>query len=243
MERLQKVMAHAGIASRRKCEEIILEGRVKVNGQVVRELGAKVRPQDTVEVDGIQIYKEEPRYYLFYKPAGVLSSVADDRGRPVVLDYFPEVEERIYPVGRLDYNTTGILLLSNDGDFSNLMMHPKFQMPKLYLAKLNGIPTDAEIRQLESGVLVDGKKTSRARARIKSQNFENQTALVELTLYEGWNHQVKKMFEAIGYRVNRLKRERLAFLDLGDLRPGQWRELTAFEVDKLKKQARANIEG
>ena len=237
MERLQKVMAHAGIASRRKCEAIIQAGRVKVNGQVVTELGVQVATTDRIEVDGVPIYKEEPRYILLYKPKNYLSAVSDDRDRPVVVDLLPEVTERIYPVGRLDFDTTGLLLLTNDGEFAHLMMHPKFQVAKVYMAKLEGIPTPQALKQLEKGVLVDGKKTSRARSRLLHANRDNQTAVVELTIHEGWNHQVKKMFEAIGHPVTKLKRERFAFLDVQDLQAGDWRELTAFEVDKLKKMA------
>ncbi len=237
MERLQKVMAHAGIASRRKCEAIIQAGRVKVNGQVVTELGVQVATTDRIEVDGVPIYKEEPRYILLYKPKNYLSAVSDDRDRPVVVDLLPEVTERIYPVGRLDFDTTGLLLLTNDGEFAHLMMHPKFQVAKVYVAKLEGIPTPQALKQLEKGVQVDGKKTSRARSRLLHANRDNQTAVVELTIHEGWNHQVKKMFEAIGHPVTKLKRERFAFLDVQDLQAGDWRELTAFEVDKLKKMA------
>lgn len=237
MERLQKVMAHAGIASRRKCEEIILEGRVKVNGKKVNELGVKVSPSDKVEVDGVPIYKEEPRYILLYKPRNYISAVADDKDRPVITQLIGGIDERIYPVGRLDFDTTGLILLTNDGDFSNLMTHPSHEIDKVYIAKIEGIPTDQDLNRLRSGVKVDGKKTSRARAKVISTNPSNKTAVVELTIHECWNHQVKKMFEAVGYPVMKLKRERFGFLDLDGLQAGDWRELTAFEVDKLKKMA------
>lgn len=237
MERLQKVMAHAGIASRRKCEEIILEGRVKVNGKKVNELGVKVSPSDKVEVDGVPIYKEEPRYILLYKPRNYISAVADDKDRPVITQLIGGIDERIYPVGRLDFDTTGLILLTNDGDFSNLMTHPSHEIDKVYIAKIEGIPTDQDLNRLRSGVKVDGKKTSRARTKVISTNPSNKTAVVELTIHEGWNHQVKKMFEAVGYPVMKLKRERFGFLDLDGLQAGDWRELTAFEVDKLKKMA------
>lgn len=237
MERLQKVMAHAGIASRRKCEEIILEGRVKVNGKKVNELGVKVSPSDKVEVDGVPIYKEEPRYILLYKPRNYISAVADDKDRPVITQLIGGIDERIYPVGRLDFDTTGLILLTNDGDFSNLMTHPSHEIDKVYIAKIEGIPTDQDLNRLRSGVKVDGKKTSRARAKVISTNPSNKTAVVELTIHEGWNHQVKKMFEAVGYPVMKLKREQFGFLDLDGLQAGDWRELTAFEVDKLKKMA------
>lgn len=230
-------MAHAGVASRRKCEELISQGRVKVNGKVITEMGCQVQASDKIEVDSIPIYKEEPRYFLLYKPKNYISAVEDDKGRPVVIDLIRGVEERIYPVGRLDFDTTGLLLLTNDGDFAQLMTHPKHQIQKTYIAKLDGVPNREELKRLEKGVILDGQKTAKARARLLHSNPDNQTAVVQLTIHEGWNHQVKRMFEAIGYSVNKLKRESLAFLDLGDLQAGMYRELTAFEVDKLKKMA------
>ena len=237
MERLQKVMAHAGIDSRRKCEQLILDGRVSVNGQVVRELGVKVSGKDRIEVDGVPIYREEPRYILLYKPRGVISAVSDDKNRPVVLDYIQGIKERIYPIGRLDYDTTGLLLLTNDGTFANLLMHPRHQIDKVYIAKVKGIPNEDSLKRVAKGIVLDGKKTSRARAQLLSQNDQNQTAIVQLTIREGWNHQVKRMFEAVGHPVMKLKRERYGFLDLGNLQPSEWRELTAFEVSKLKQIA------
>lgn len=237
MERLQKVMAHAGVASRRKCEEIILQGRVTVNGEKVDQLGVKVKSSDRIELDGIPIYKEEPRYFLFYKPKNVISAVSDDKNRPVVLDYFPQIEERIYPIGRLDFDTTGLLLLTNDGEFANRLMHPSYQVPKVYIASLDGIPTPEELKQLEKGVQLDDQITAPAQAKLVTMKRSNRTSVVRLTIHEGWNHQVKRMFAAIGYTVTRLKREQFGFLTLGDLNPGEWRELTAFEVDKLSKMA------
>lgn len=237
MERLQKVMAHAGVASRRKCEQFILDGQVSVNGQVVTELGFKVTAKDLIEVNGIPIYREEPRYILLYKPKGVISAVSDDKKRPVVLDYIQGITERIYPIGRLDYDTTGLLLLTNDGEFAHHLMHPKHQIDKVYVAKIKGVPETKALRLLERGVVIDGKKTSKARAKLLTFSQEKQTAIVELTIREGWNHQVKKMFEVIGHPVMKLKRERYAFIELGNLKPGEWRELTAFEVDKLTKMA------
>ncbi|MBG9988152.1 rRNA pseudouridine synthase [Aerococcaceae bacterium DSM 111176] len=240
MERLQKVMAHAGIASRRKCEEIIEAGRVKVNGETVRELGTKVSNNDLIEVDGVPIYREEPRYFLLYKPKNMISAVSDDKDRPVVVDLIEGIEERIYPIGRLDFDTTGLLLLTNDGDFANLLMHPSYQVPKTYIAKVSDIPTDKGINLLRRGIVIDGKKTAPATVNVKSVNKDNRTSIVELTISEGWNHQVKKMFEAINCPVSKLKRERFGFLDLGKLQPGEYRELTAFEVDKLRKFATNN---
>ncbi len=236
-ERLQKVMAHAGVASRRHSEKIIQEGRVKVNGQVVTELGTRVGPNDLVEVDDVPIYREEPRYIMLYKPRNTISAVSDDRGRDTVVECVKGIEERIYPVGRLDFDTTGLLLLTNDGNFSHVLMHPRYQVPKVYIASIDGIPTQGELTRLSRGVQLEEGKTSPAQARILSTNRQKNSSVVQLTIHEGWNHQVKRMFEAIGYKVSRLKRERLGFLDLGRLNPGQWRELTAFEVDKLLAQA------
>ena len=241
MERLQKVMAHAGIASRRKCEAFIEEGRVKVNGTVVRELGYKVSQTDKIEVDGIPIYKEEPVYFMFYKPKSVLSSVTDDRGRTVISDYFKDVPQRVYPVGRLDYDTTGLILLTNDGEFANLMTHPKHHVEKKYIAKVKGVPTPRHMRQLERGIWIDGKKTSKAVARILSVDTEKNTGIVSLTIHEVWNHQVKKMFEAVELPVQKLKREEFGFLTLENLRPGDYRELRAFEVQKLVRLAKNEI--
>ena len=236
-ERLQKVMAHAGVASRRHSEKIIQEGRVKVNGQVVTELGTRVGPNDLVEVDDVPIYREEPRYIMLYKPRNTISAVSDDRGRDTVVECVKGIEERIYPVGRLDFDTTGLLLLTNDGNFSHVLMHPRYQVPKVYIASIDGIPTQGELTRLSRGVQLEEGKTSPAQARILSTNRQKNSSVVQLTIHEGWNHQVKRMFEAIGYKVSRLKRERLGFLDLGRLNPGQWRELTAFEVGKLLAQA------
>lgn len=241
MERLQKVMAHAGVASRRKCEELITQGRVKVQGQVVDQLGVKVSPNDRIEVDGIPIYREEPRYILLYKPRNYISAVEDDKGRPVVVDLINGVDERIYPIGRLDFDTTGLLLLTNDGDFANRMMHPRFQVEKVYIAKIKGIPQADALKRLAKGVMVDGKLTSKANVKLLKQNTSNQTAVVELTIHEGWNHQVKKMFEAIGHPVIKLKREAFAFLNMDKMQAGDWRYLTSFEVDKLRKMSESGL--
>ncbi|CZQ83504.1 pseudouridine synthase rsua/rlub/c/d/e/f [Trichococcus palustris] len=239
MERLQKVIAHAGIASRRKAEEMITEGLVTVNGEVVKELGVKVSKSDRVEVKGMPIYREQPAYYLFYKPKNTLSSVKDDKDRTVVTDFF-NVKERIYPIGRLDFDTTGLLLMTNDGEFANLLTHPKYHIEKTYVAKVSAIPTRAQLNKLENGVILDGKKTSKARTKLISANSQKNTAIVEITIHEGWNHQVKRMFEQIGCPVEKLKREAFGFLTLGDLKPGEYRELNAFEVEKLKKIALSN---
>ncbi len=234
MERLQKVIAHAGIASRRKAEELIIEGKVKVNGQVVRELGTKVTASDSIEVEGIKIEKEEKVYYLLYKPRGVISAVSDDRGRKTVVDLFPHVEQRIFPVGRLDYETSGVLLLTNDGDFSNLLTHPRYNIDKTYVAKVKGAPSREDIKKLERGIMLEDGKTAPARLKVLSSNREHGTSIISITIHEGRNRQVRRMFEAIGCPVQKLKREQFAFLGLHGLNAGESRELTAHEVKQLR---------
>ncbi|QAV27062.1 rRNA pseudouridine synthase [Anoxybacillus flavithermus] len=239
MERLQKVIAHAGIASRRKAEQLIVEGKVKVNGKVVTELGVKVSPQDRIEVDGIPLEREEPVYYLLYKPRGVICSVKDEKGRKVVTDFFKHVNKRIYPIGRLDYNTSGLLLLTNDGEFANLLMHPRYEIEKVYIAKVKGIPAREKVKQLEKGVALEDGVTAPAKAKVLSIDKRKQTAIVELRIHEGRNRQVRRMFEAIGHPVLKLKRERYAFLDLKGMNPGDYRELSPHEVKQLRALALA----
>ncbi|WHY80160.1 pseudouridine synthase [Neobacillus sp. WH10] len=237
MERLQKVIARAGIASRRKSEELIKEGRVKVNGKVVTEVGVKVFPSDKVEVNEIQIEKEEPVYFLLYKPRGVISSVSDDKGRKVVTDFFSQFKERIFPVGRLDYDTSGLLLLTNDGEFANLLMHPKNEIDKVYVAKTKGIPLRENLRKLEKGIRLEDGKTAPAKVKLLSVDKKKQTAIVEITIHEGRNRQVRRMFDAIGNEVLKLKREQYGFLTLNGLKTGEARELTPHEVKQLRALA------
>ncbi|TLS35632.1 pseudouridine synthase [Pseudalkalibacillus caeni] len=237
MERLQKVIAQAGVTSRRKAEQLIKEGKVKVNGKVVTELGTKVSPNQKIEVNGIPVEREEPVYFLFYKPTGVISSVKDDKGRKTVIDYFGEIEQRVFPVGRLDYDTSGILILTNDGDFANLLMHPRYHVEKVYVAKIEGIPTKETIIKLQKGVQLDDGKTSKAKARILSIDKKKKRAIVELTIHEGKNRQVRRMFDAVGHPVMKLKRERYGFLDLQGLNPGEFRELKPIEVKHLRNKA------
>ncbi|WML47659.1 pseudouridine synthase [Neobacillus sp. PS3-34] len=241
MERLQKVIARAGIASRRKAEELIKEGHVKVNGKVVTELGTKVTASDKVEVDEIPIEKENPVYFLMYKPRGVISSVKDDKGRKVVTDFFPLLKERIYPVGRLDYDTSGLLLLTNDGEFANLLMHPRNQIDKVYVVKTEGIPAKEDLRKLEKGIKLEDGKTAPAKVNLLSADKRKQTAIIEITIHEGRNRQVRRMFEAIGFPVLKLKRERYSFLTLAGLRTGEIRELTHHEVKQLRAAANESL--
>jgi 23S rRNA pseudouridine2605 synthase len=237
MERLQKVIAHAGIASRRKAEQLIAEGHVKVNGKVVKELGLKVSSSDKVEVDGIPLEREEPVYILLYKPRGVISSVKDEKGRKVVTDLLPEIKERVYPVGRLDFDTSGLLLMTNDGEFANLLMHPKNEVEKVYVAKIKGIPPREKLKSLERGVRLEDGKTAPARVKVLSIDKKKNTAIIELVIHEGRNRQVRRMLEAIGHPVMKLKRERYGFLTLQGLTAGDARELTAHEVKQLRTLA------
>lgn len=240
MERLQKVIAHAGFASRRKAEQLILDGKVKVNGEIVTELGVKVSPSDRVEVDGIPVEKEEPVYFLLYKPTGVISSVNDDKGRKSVTDFLPEVKQRIYPIGRLDYDTSGLLLLTNDGEFANLLMHPRNEIEKVYVAKVKGIPMKEKLRSLEKGIVLEDGKTAPAKVKMLSVDKRKQTAIIEITIHEGRNRQVRRMFETIGHPVMKLKRERYAFLTLKGMKAGEARELTPHEVKQLRFMAEKN---
>ncbi|MGI1826617.1 pseudouridine synthase [Ligilactobacillus salivarius] len=235
-ERLQKVMANAGVASRRASEKLIQEGRVMVNGVVVTELGTKVESDDSISVDGKLLKKDEKKvYYLLYKPRGVISAAKDNKGREVVTDYLKDVPERLYPVGRLDYDTSGLLILTNDGDFANQMMHPRYKVDKTYVAKVEGLITPDSIKKLRNGVVIDGKTTSRARAKIISRDAKKNTSIVSLTIHEGRYHQVKKMFDAVGHKVQKLSRITYGTLTLDGLTSGEYRELSHNEVRELLK--------
>lgn len=234
MERLQKVIANMGYSSRRKAEELILNKKVYVNGNLVTELGTKVSVNDTIVVEGVTLSKKvKYEYYLLNKPRGVICSVKDDKGRKVVTDLI-DTKERIYPVGRLDYDTTGLLILTNDGDLANILMHPSNDVEKTYLAVIEGIMTTEEIYKLKDGVVIDGVKVVPKRVKIKKKDEEKGKEKVEITIVEGRNHIVKKMFMAIGHPVAKLTRERLAFLDVKGLNSGDYRYLTASEVNRLK---------
>ena len=232
MERLQKVIASSGYCSRRKAEDLIVQGKVKVNNVVITELGVKVSPTDTVTIDGKALTKEEYEYILLYKPRGYLTTTSDDKDRKTVMDLI-ETSKRLYPVGRLDYDTSGLLLLTNDGNLTNLLIHPRNNIDKMYVAKIEGILTPIEIKKLENGVMIDDYKTSKSRVKVKKIDKKNNTSLVYITIHEGKNHQVKKMFEAVGHNVIKLKRETLAFLDLSGLKSGEYRYLSLKEVKKL----------
>ena len=234
MERLQKVIANSGYCSRRKAEELISAGKVSVNGEIVKELGTKVEPSDIILVEGAQINKDvRKEYYLLNKPRGVICSASDEKGRKIVTEYI-ETSERIYPVGRLDYDTTGALILTNDGDFANIMMHPSNGIEKQYLAILEGILTIDELMELKKGIVIEGIKVIPKRVKLKSKDVEKNKCKVEITIVEGRNHIVKKIFEQIGHPVNKLTRERIAFLDVKGLQSGDYRLLSKDEISRLK---------
>lgn len=235
MERLQKFIANSGYCSRRKAEELISKGQVYVNGEMVTELGTKVNGNESIVVEGVTLGKQTRKeYYLLNKPRGYICSVSDDKGRKVVTDLI-NTNERIYPVGRLDYDTTGVLLLTNDGEFANILMHPSNEVEKTYLAIIEGIMTTEEIYKLKDGVVVDGVKVVPKRVKIKKKDLEKNKSKVEVTIVEGRNHIVKKMFEEVGHPVNKLTRERLAFLDVKGLQSGEYRYLSNDEVQQLMK--------
>lgn len=236
MERLQKILAQANIASRRKSEEIIVSGRVKVNGVVVTELGFKVNRSDKIEVDGKPIELAEHLYFLLNKPTGFVSTTSDEKNRKTVLDLLTEEHRdiRLYPVGRLDFDTAGILLLTNDGEFTNLMTHPEHQIEKEYLARVEGIVIRKKIVQLRNGVYIDEDYLAVPKeVRIIELNKEQQSTLISITLTEGRNKQVRKMMEAIGHPVKKLTRVRYDFLTLEGVERGAYRALKVHEVKKL----------
>lgn len=233
MERLQKVIADAGVTSRRKAEELIKIGKVRVNGNVVTELGSKVAGDDIVEVDGVTISRDNAKaYYLLNKPRGVITSVSDDKGRPTVIDYI-DTDKRIYPVGRLDYDTTGLVILTNDGELANILMHPSNNIEKTYIAKIEGLLNKDDIERLKSGILIDNRKVIVIKFKIKEKNYEKNTSLVEVSIVEGRNHIVKRLFENIKHPVIRLTRVGISFLTTNGLKSGEYRELSIKEVKKL----------
>ena len=237
LERLQKRIASSGYTSRRKAETLITDGKVKVNGHVVTELGTKVSNSDTVEVEGIKLEQEDKIYILFNKPAQVITSVSDDRGRKVVTDYFKDIETRIYPVGRLDYDTSGLLLLTNDGEFTNLMTHPRYHIKKKYVAKLKGYLMREEVKALEKGIELEDGFTQPAQVKVKNQDKDKNTTLVEITISEGRNRQVRRMFEHFGHQVSKLTRIQFGPLDIKGLNAGEGRVLTPHEVKTIRHLA------
>ncbi|MGY0691813.1 pseudouridine synthase [Virgibacillus sp. FSP13] len=242
LERLQKVIAKSGITSRRKAEQLIVDGNVKVNGKVTTELGTKVSNNDEIEVNGVPLQKETPVYFMLYKPRGVISSVKDDKNRKVVTDFFPDVKERIFPIGRLDYDSSGIIILTNDGEFANLLMHPRYGVDKVYVAKIKGIPRKNELNILRKGVKADKDLLKAVHYNVLSTDKDSQTSIIEITLHEGKNRHIRRMMEQIGYPVVKLKREQYGMLNLKGLKPGEFRALTPHEVKKMRQEASKIVE-
>lgn len=228
--RLQKYMADCGLASRRKCEEIILQGKVTVNGKKVIELGTKVTEEDEVSVNGEVIKKVFKKVYIaMNKPVGYITSVSDEFDRPTVMNLVEdEIHTRVYPVGRLDFDTEGLLVMTNDGDLTYRLTHPKHKVYKTYVATLNDVPHPKEIERLKKGVVVDGRKTQPPKVNWLRDN------IVEISISEGRNRQVRKMFEAIGYEVTNLQRIAVGNLTLGNIPLGRWRHLSNAEINYLK---------
>lgn len=233
MERLQKVIANSGYCSRRKAEELIKCGKVFVNGKKVTELGTKASVNDAITIDGEAIKLEEDKvYYLLNKPRGVISSVSDDKDRKTVVDLI-DTKKRIYPVGRLDYDTTGLLILTNDGELANILMHPSNSIEKKYVAKLNKFFEISDLKKLEKGIDVDGVKCVPTRVKIKTNNKVKDFSIIEISIVEGRNHIIKRVFMELGYLVDKLSRVEYAFLNLNGLQSGEYRVLNTKEVKKL----------
>jgi len=231
-ERLQKILAKAGIASRRKAEELIRAGRVAVDGMVIRELGFKVDPeQSSITFDGYPVTYEEKIYLLLNKPTGYVTTLSDPQGRPIVTDLLHGISQRVFPVGRLDYDTEGALILTNDGALGQFIQHPRYEVNKTYVATVSGTPSGKKIRQLETGIVVDGYKTWPAKVRILEQ--KKAETILELTIHEGKKRQVRKMLAAIDHPVKSLKRTAYGNLRLGNLQQGKYRHLTKNDLKKI----------
>ncbi|MBM4360894.1 MAG: rRNA pseudouridine synthase [Deltaproteobacteria bacterium] len=234
LERLQKIVAQAGVASRRAAEELISAGRIRVNGRIVTELGAKADPRrDRIEVDGRRLAREKPVYIVLHKPRNVVSTLSDPEERPTVKDYVKSIDARLYPVGRLDYATSGVLLFTNDGDFTQALLHPKGKVPKTYVVKLDKTMPEEEIQRWREGIDLDDGKTLPADVRLI--RYEAGKTWLEITLFEGRNNQIRRMADSRGYIVMRLARISFAGVEGTNLRPGQWRALTTDEQRLLKK--------
>lgn len=232
--RLQKYLAHAGVASRRASEELIKQGRVTINGQIVSEMGIMVCDKDEIAVDGSPVIlpiTDDKLYIALNKPVGYVSTASDQFGRPTVLDLVKEIKERLYPVGRLDYDTSGLIILTNDGDFTYRLTHPSHEIDKVYEAEVSGIPTPDEIKHFEKGIWIENYLTSPAKLSIV--RVEEGNAVIHVTIHEGKNRQVRKMCKAIGHQVLKLKRISIGPIALTNLSEGKWRRLTNKEVESL----------
>ena len=232
MERLQKIIANRGYTSRRKAEELILNGDVFVDGKVIKELGTKVSEDADIVINNTHLKAEEKEYYLLNKPRGVISAVSDDKGRKVITDLI-ETTSRIFPVGRLDYDTIGLIILTNDGELANILMRPKDQVEKVYLAKIEGNLSMDELFKLKGGVDIDGVKCTPLKVKIKKSDKVKNSDLVEVSVEEGRNHIIKRLFETVNHEVLKLTRLKYGFLEIGNLKSGDYRFLTNKEVHKL----------
>ena len=233
-EKLQKRIANLGYCSRRKAEELIKNRKVKVNNQIVDKLGIRVKKTDRIQVEGKNLVEQKKVYYLLNKPRNVISSVSDDTDRVTVVDLIKS-KERIYPIGRLDYDTTGLILLTNDGNFANILMHPRNNIEKTYVAKLNKVFEMDDYFKLKKGIKINGRNVKISRLKIRNKDKEKNTSLVEITINEGRNHIVKNIFKEMGYHVTKLKREKYGFLTLENLKSGEYRSLNKYEVERFYK--------
>ena len=234
-ERLQKYMASCGIASRRKCEELILEGKVKVNGTVIEELGCKVNPsKDTVEYNGQVIVKEERKVYIIlYKPEDEITSVKDEKGRKTVIDIV-KTEERIFPIGRLDYDSSGLIILTNDGDLYNRIIHPRVELDKKYVAVVKGEVSLEDKEKFENGIDIGDYITAPAKLRMLDYSHRKDLSTIEVCIHEGKNRQIRRMCSVLGHEVISLKRVSIGNIRIGQLKKGEYRELNNEEMNYLK---------
>jgi 23S rRNA pseudouridine2605 synthase len=236
VERLQKIIASRGYASRRQAEVLISQGKVKVNGVKVTELGLKFPLDVEITINGknIKAVEEAKVYYLFYKPRAVISTLYDPQGRKTVKDYFKKVPERVYPVGRLDYDVSGLLIMTNDGEFANFVMHPRYEFKKTYQGLVEGIINKKQVKQLVDGVIIDDNyRTKAIDAQLIEVNHQKNYSIIELTIAEGRKHHVKKMFEAANLPLMKLMRTKLETLELGNLKSGEYRKLKVYEIKKF----------
>ena len=234
-ERLQKIIANAGITSRRSAEKLIDSGKVSLNGKVITNLGVKADPsKDKIRINGKLLSHSEPKLYiLLNKPSGYITSLKDPEGRPTVMDLLKKIRQRVYPVGRLDYDTEGLLIITNDGRFANTLMHPRYKVLKTYLVKIKGQISEKSMKHLTEGVHINGRKA--APIAIKKKGLREKNSWIEITLQEGRNRQIKRMLEILGYRVIKLKRTSYGSLNLKGVPLGAYRFLTRFEVAQMKK--------